>query len=1331
MNTPMTTPPPSNSAEGILIAALDHAPEERDAFLVTACGEDAALLTEVRGLLAAHEAMPSGFLAEPAAKGISDSDLEATIKYASGTGPAAATEREGEHIGRYKLLQEIGEGGFGTVWMAEQMEPVTRRVALKIIKLGMDTREVIARFEQERQALAMMDHPNIAKVLDAGATDKGRPFFVMELVKGLPITKYCDEAQLGTRERLALFGDVCSAINHAHQKGIIHRDIKPSNVMVTLHGDKPVVKVIDFGIAKATQGKLTDKTIFTRFEQFIGTPVYMSPEQASLSGLDVDTRSDIYALGILLYELLVGKPPFDGKSLFSAGYEEMRRIIREVEPPKPSLRLSTVTVEERSTLAKARQIAPEKLSRLVEPDLDWIVMKAIEKDRTRRYETANAFAQDIVRFLSDEPVTATPPSAGYQVRKFMRRNKAALRVAALIAVVLIAATAVSTWQAIRATAERDAKDVALRNAKAISTFLTEVFQSPDPTRDGRTITVAETLDKAAKRLESDLSTQPERRAQLQYTLAGTYHALGLNPQAIPLMENVRNFELTTVGPEHPNTITTKQSLAACYHAVGRREEALKLQEEVLALQRKLLGPEHPDTLAAMGNLAGFYSDAGRRDEALKMQEEVLAFSKKNLGPEHNDTLAATSNLAAFYFRAGRRDEALKMWEEVLALRRKLLDPEHPEMLLAMNNLAISYFEVGRKDEALKMREEVLPLSRKVLGPEHPDTLLAMTNLASSYAVAGRHEDALKMQEEVLQLSRDKLGPEHPDTLMAMANLASVYSKAGRKDEALKLQEEVLRMFRKVRGSEHPDALMAMNNLAGYYSGARRHEEAIKLGEEARALRRKLNGPDHADTLTAMHDLALSYSDAGRNEEALKLQEEVLALRRKGLGPEHPETLWAMQNLARSYSDTGRKDEALKMLEEVLPLSLKVNGQEHPDTHKAMGNLALSYSNNGRHDEAIKLGQELLTLRRKVLGPEHPDTLLAMTGLVNYKLVGGDDEMLKLPEMQKSLEELLMLRRKLSGPEQPETLTAMNNLALSYTATGRHEEAMKLAEEGLPLRRKVNGPEHPDTLMAMRNLALSYAVAGRREEALKLLEKLVPPCRKVLGPQHPLTGLALKELMIAYRQADRLDDCGRVASEHAEFLRRAGLGPDSELQTGLQQAIVQIADEINKSPIPTDATARYYAEHQEALRETSVRLHMITIPREEAKEAREAQRQKVEALRAKIEGGAPFADLAKEHSKDAYAEDGGDRGTVERGTMRADLDKVVFNAKPGTPVIHEDETFLWILQVDDRKEGGIPPLEKAQERITQILRGQKRDELIQKWQQEARKKMELESPAKKP
>ena len=495
MNASMT-PLPSNRADGIFIAALDHAAVDREAFLTTACGEDAVLLLEVRALLAAHEAMPTGFLTAPAAYRVAERDVETTIKHDSSTEPlcrVTTPERDGERIGRYKLLQEIGEGGFGTVWMAEQMEPVVRRVALKIIKLGMDTKEVIARFEVERQALAMMDHPNIAKVFDAGATDKGRPFFVMELVKGMPITQYCDEAGLGTRERLALFGDVCAAINHAHQKGVIHRDIKPSNVMVTLYADKPVVKVIDFGIAKATQSKLTDKTLFTRFEQFIGTPVYMSPEQAALSAVDIDTRSDIYALGILLYELLVGKPPFDVKSLLSVGYEEMRRIIREVEPAKPSSRLETIVGEERTQLAKARHIDPAKVGGLVEPDLDWIVMKAIDKDRGRRYETANAFLQDIRRFLSDEAVSATPPSAGYQFRMFARRNKKALRVAMLIGAVLIITTVVSTWAWIDASRAR----IAEREQRIA--FQTEAHRANEAERDAVRLRTESELQELATR----------------------------------------------------------------------------------------------------------------------------------------------------------------------------------------------------------------------------------------------------------------------------------------------------------------------------------------------------------------------------------------------------------------------------------------------------------------------------------------------------------------------------------------------------------------------------------------------------------------------------------------------------------------------------------------------------------------------------------------------------------------------------------------------------------------------------------------------------------------
>jgi serine/threonine protein kinase/DNA-binding SARP family transcriptional activator len=788
MHTAMDTPLPDRAAS-LLEAALELPPAERETYLAAACGEDAPLLAEVQALLAAHESAPTVFLGAPAADGISGGGLDALLASgATGSAPADGTftEQEGDVIGPYTLRQQIGEGGFGTVWMAEQSVPISRMVALKVIKAGMDTKQVLARFEAERQALAMMDHPNIAKVLDAGATPTGRPWFAMELVKGIPITQFCDEQGLGTKERLELFGDVCAAVNHAHQKGIIHRDLKPSNVMVTLHGDKAVVKVIDFGIAKATQGKLTDKTLFTRYEQFIGTPVYMSPEQASLSGLDIDTRSDIYALGVLLYELLTGKPPFDGKSLISAGYEEMRRIIREEEPPKPSSRLSTMASEERTKFARARRIEESKLNRLVAPDLDWIVMKAIEKDRARRYETANAFAQDIGRFLADEPVSASPPSTGYRFRKFALRNKGTLRVAAIIVLLLVAATAVSTWKAVRATraekrtaetleevaAERDAKEKALGEAEAVTAFLTETFQSPDPARDGRTITVAETLGKAAEKLNSELADQPVRRAKLQATLGGTFFSLGLYQEAVPLEEKAYRSYLDSLGPEHPETLGTMTNLARSYRFSGRRDEALELQERALSLKRRVLPPNHPYLAIAMNNMANLYLRAGRRDEARKLYEEVLPLSRQALGPEHPVTLDIMSDMANALDADGRKDEALKLRDEVLPLCRKVLGPEHPDTLKAMSDLANSYHDAGRMDEFLEMLKEVQALSLKVLGPEHPDTLNAMAELADSYDDTGRRDEALKLLEEVVALHRKVLGPEHPTTLMAMNSLAN-------------------------------------------------------------------------------------------------------------------------------------------------------------------------------------------------------------------------------------------------------------------------------------------------------------------------------------------------------------------------------------------------------------------------------------------------------------------------------------------------------------------------------------------------------------------------------
>jgi eukaryotic-like serine/threonine-protein kinase len=794
--------------------------------------------------------------------------------------PQPLSEQPGDRIGRYKLLQEIGAGGFGVVYMAEQEAPVRRRVAMKIIKLGMDTKEVIARFEAERQALALMDHPNIAKVFDAGATTGGRPYFVMELVKGERITDYCDKHNLSTRQRLDLFIQICQAIQHAHQKGIIHRDIKPSNILVAMQDGVPVPKVIDFGIAKATEQRLTDKTFVTAFGDFVGTPAYMSPEQAEMTSLDIDTRSDIYSLGVLLYELLTGKTPFDPKELVAKGIEAMRRAIREEEPRRPSTRLTTMDAGELTTAAKCRQTDAPKLVHLMQGDLDWIVMKCLEKDRTRRYETANGLALDLLRYINNEPVLARPPSKAYRFQKMARRNKAAFAAATLVAVVLVAATAISAWQAVRATRAQTLAQQRLAESEAISKFLTEVFQSPDPSRDGRTITVVETLGAATKKLDAELASQPALRAKLQSTLGRTYFALGVSGQAISLQEQVRDYYLATSGQEHPDTLQAMNNLAISYYAAGRQDEALKLREQVLALRRKVLGPEHPDTLKAMNNLAISYDGADRREEALQLREQVFAIRRKVLGPEHPDTLNAMDNLATSYYAVGRQSEALTLREQVLMLSRKVLGSEHPGTLKAMNNLAISYNAAARREEALKLREQVMALYCKVVGPEHPDTLKAMQNLSNSYYETGRQDEALKLREQLLALRRKVLGPEHPDTLNTMEGLGLSYVEAGRRDEALNLLEEAL------------------------------------------ALRRKVSAPEHPDTLTAMHNLAICYDEIGRRNEALTLRENVLALRRKVLGPEHPDTLAAMQYLANSYDEAGRSTEAIALLAKVCELNPK-------------------------------------------------------------------------------------------------------------------------------------------------------------------------------------------------------------------------------------------------------------------------------------------------------------------------------------------------------------------------------------------------------------------------
>ena len=495
----------------IFIQAIEEeSPQEREAYLQSACGEDTELRAAVDALLAAHD-QTQNMLDHPIVGGVR---LASTIS----SSPIESIEHIGMKIGPYLLMEQIGEGGFGLVFVAQQESPVRRKVALKIVKPSMGSKEVIARFEAERQAIAMMDHPNIAQVFDAGVTGDGRPYFVMELVRGVPITEFCDNHRLDINARLNIFADVCAAVHHAHQKGVIHRDIKPSNVMVTLHDDKPVVKVIDFGVAKAIGQTLTDKTIYTRFFSMIGTPLYMSPEQAEMSGLDVDTRSDIYSLGVLLYELIVGATPFDRERLDSAGLDEWRRIIREEEPPRPSQRLTTLG-ERMTTISSSRRVEPSRLSSTLRGDVDWIVMRSLEKDRSRRYPSAIALAEDVRRYLRQEPIEARPPSTIYRLTKFARRYRVALATATLILLSLTGGLAASVWQMRRAVWERDQKEAALRE---VESFAEKVTIANELVARGESLAGNNQFEAAEAAFDEAVSQQPSY--YLPWVSRGQYFA---------------------------------------------------------------------------------------------------------------------------------------------------------------------------------------------------------------------------------------------------------------------------------------------------------------------------------------------------------------------------------------------------------------------------------------------------------------------------------------------------------------------------------------------------------------------------------------------------------------------------------------------------------------------------------------------------------------------------------------------------------------------------------------------------------------------------------------
>jgi tetratricopeptide (TPR) repeat protein len=821
-----------------------------------------------------------------------------------------------------RILRKLGEGGMGEVYEAEQTGPVRRRVALKVIKWGMDTKEVVARFESERQALALLNHPSIAKVFEAGATQEGRPYFAMELVAGAPITDYCDRHRLSTQERLELFLPVCEAVQHAHMKGIIHRDLKPSNVLVSVQDGAPLPKVIDFGIAKATSQRLTERTVFTEHGQMIGTPAYMSPEQAEMTGLDVDTRTDVYSLGVLLYVLLTGALPFSSEELGRAGLAEIQRVIREDDPPRPSTRVSQMG-DASDVAAGCQRTDPPTLARRLKGDLDWIVMCALEKDRTRRYETANALALDLRRHLDDEAVLAGPPSLTYRAGKFARRHRIWVVAGAMITLAVLAGLALATTGMIRAQrAERIAAGERDK-AEAVSRFLRETLASADPYMGaGRETTVAEALDAAAETIDASFPDQPEIRAAVRHTMGETYYDL------------------------------------------GRFEESEALLRAALEDWTRLLGPDHADVARAQNDLGVLLVDTGDHAESETLLRAALASRQRIFGSNSLEAAESAGNLAMLLEQRDEYADAETLLREVLAVKRSRIEGPDRSAAKTLNNLGLVLKGQGELEEAQTVLEEALEERRTALGAEHPEVAESLSNLAGVIADRGDEARAEALYRESLEIMRTTLGEDHPRVSVAMNNLAGRLRRRGDLDGAGELYARALDIMLSAGGEDNPGIGSVLNNMANLELSRGNFDRAQEIHREALAFRQRLFGENHLAVAISLHGLAAALHRGGDQDEAVPYYERAVAIYAEHVGADDWRTARTQGDYGRCLAEMrryGEAEEQLRAAEATLRLKL---GDAHPRTKLNTQRLVELYEIMGEPDRAEEYRSRL---------PQDPDT----------------------------------------------------------------------------------------------------------------------------------------------------------------------------------------------------------------------------------------------------------------------------------------------------------------------------------------------------------------------
>ena len=1096
--------------------ALKKPLTQREEFVHRLCG-DAALADKVLALLAARDEM-GDFLAEPTGAASEPEPAAESCRVETGEVP-------GTVIGPYKLLQEIGEGGMGTVWMAEQHEPIKRRVALKVIKLGMDSKQVVARFEAERQALALMDHPNIAKVLDGGMTAEGRPFFVMELVKGVPITEFCDEARLNLRERLELYGEVCQAVQHAHHKGIIHRDIKPANVMVTLHDGRPVPKVIDFGIAKATNQELTQKTLFTEYAQILGTPEYMAPEQASMSGLDIDTRADVYSLGVLLYELLTGTKPFDLKTLLTRGYEELLRTIREEEPPKPSTRAFSTDKRTGRRVSIARQLRPGHLGKELRGDLDWIVVKAMEKDRTRRYETPNGLAADVLRFLADEPVSATPPSAAYRVTKFVRRNKGLVAASIVVLIALLAGVTGTGWAMLRAMGEQERAEVAeettareLERASEVKRLLKDMLRKVNPyTAQGEDVTLLKRiLDSASKRLMAGEVEDPSITAELHEVVGTTYFALSLWDAAETHINEAIDALARTPEPDAAKRLSLQRRLGSLWQFQYRPDEAEVQLRAVVEGCRRIHGDHHIDIAESLQSLALIAGEDGRRDESVRLSRQALEMLDHLESVEPSTRVSYLHQYAQTLMWTERFVDAESRLREAVELARKHLGPSHPTGIQAQARLAEVLHSLGQFEQSRAMHRGTFERMREVFGKNHAQTLTGAANYARFRQSMGEYQEANDLLLDARSRARIHLGENHLVTLVAEARLLLGLTELGRFEEAQELRVGLL-------------------------------DRVVKL-----------LGPTHTRTLELRHFLGRLDEALDDPEAARKHFEFVAKEERRLFGP----TLQSMRSelaVARTLLNGGRPAEALPVCVAVRKLLAGGGRAARQDRVTAASIHAMTLAKLGEFDEAMAVASAAVAEARSAGCPPL---------IVAYAL---GDRMGVAVEARRWDEALRTAREYLATLEQTEITVArsgrMLRAAQVFRLAGKREEALRIVHQAIERFAKLAPPEALLIFrLKMERARLLYEVK-RGAEARAALDAIVAEQTSARGADHKLTLVARSARASMSHNWEAPDRLARELEAILEAQRRVS-GPDSvnALSTANRLADLQIHRGRNNAAI---------------------------------------------------------------------------------------------------------------------------------------------------------------------